>query len=487
MTSRKTGGEINTSPWTVPARRSGWHIHEEQSMKAKRKTVTKIEELRPVQEERFERQMDMVFEAHPYYMELFKKNKLARRDIQGLDNLHKLPLTYKEDWIARPDDFRLDMSRIAWATREDRTLWEVIYTAGSTADPTPFYDTSYDHYARISQLKRTAEIAGITEDDTVINLFPLSSVPHQGYLSALYGSQAVGARLISGYGGRFDGGFGLIRRSAEAVQLIEKHRVTVMWGIGFFVRRLIITAQEIGADFSAVRLVMPMGEGCPAGMREDIRRRMADLGARDIRVLNGYGFTEKHGPSMECAELKGFHLPKPARYFFEILDPTTLEPQPAQEKGLVVMTHLDRRGTCLLRYVVGDICRLSYEACPACGCWEPRFDMIPYRTGGIVKVKGTLINVSALYETLGIIDGIEEYEIIVTKTDPSDPFSEDVLLVRVACEANQQADLSEKVPEAVRRSQEVTPKIEFVPVDHYAGDLKAYKFKRFRDERVGRI
>ncbi|MEJ2169178.1 MAG: hypothetical protein P8X90_27010, partial [Desulfobacterales bacterium] len=31
--------------------------HEEQSMKAKRKTVTKIEELRPVQEERFERQM----------------------------------------------------------------------------------------------------------------------------------------------------------------------------------------------------------------------------------------------------------------------------------------------------------------------------------------------------------------------------------------------------------------------------------------------
>jgi phenylacetate-CoA ligase len=113
--------------------------------------------------------------------------------------------------------------------------------------------------------------------------------------------------------------------------------------------------------------------------------------------------------------------------------------------------------------------------------------MIPYRTGGIVKVKGTLINVSALYETLGIIDGIEEYEIIVTKTDPSDPFSEDALLVRVACEANQQADLSEKVPEAVRRSQEVTPKIEFVPVDHYAGDLKAYKFKRFRDERVGRI
>ncbi len=83
-------------------------------------------------------------------------------NIKGLDDLSKLPLTYKEDWIARPDEFRLDMRRISWATREDRTLWEVIFTAGSTSDPTPFYDTSYDHYARISQLKRTAEIAGIT-------------------------------------------------------------------------------------------------------------------------------------------------------------------------------------------------------------------------------------------------------------------------------------------------------------------------------------
>ena len=69
------------------------------------------------------------------------------------------------------------------------------------------------------------------------------------------------------------------------------------------------------------------------------------------------------------------------------------------------------------------------------------------------------------------------------KTNPSDQFSEDVLLLRLACEENQEAGLSEKVPEAVRRSQEVTPKLEFVPVDHYSGILKDYKFKRFKDER----
>jgi len=449
-----------------------------------RLTVKGIEDLRPAQEERFSHQMDLIFEAHPYYTGVFKKMGLRRQDIQGLDDLKKLPLTYKEEYITRPDAFRLEMERISGSTREERTLWDIIFTAGSTSSPAPFYDTAYDHYARISQLKRTAEIAGITPDDTVINLFPLTSVPHQGFLSALYGSQAVGAKLVAGFGGSFDAGFGLIRRSSEALEMIQKHRVTVLWGIGFFLRRLIMSAQERGCDFSSVKLVMPMGEGCPAGMRDDIRRRMAELGAMDVKVLNGYGFTEKQGPSMECNELKGFHVPKPARYFFEFLDPITLEPVPDGQPGLVVMTHLDRRGTCLLRYVVGDICSMTHERCPECGNWEPRFQMVPYRTGGIIKIKGTLVTISALYDVLSKVKEIEEYEIIATQTDPSDPFSEDALLVRIACEEEAKSKLATKVPEDVRRIAEVTPKIEFVPVNYYAGTLKDYKFKRFRDERV---
>ena len=446
-------------------------------------SVTRIEELRSVQEERFSHQMDLVFAAHPYYMDVFRKIGLSRKDIQNLDDLRKLPLTFKEEYLGQPEAFRLNMKEIPGSTLEEQILWDIIFTAGSTSSPTPFYDASYDHYARISQLKRTAEIAGITTDDTVINLFPLTSVPHQGFLSALYGSQAVGAKLVSGFGGSFDANFGLIRRSSDALEMIQKHRVTVLWGIGFFLRRLIMSAQERGCDLSLVRLIMTMGEGCPAGMRDDIRRRMVELGASNSKVLNGYGFTEMHGPSMECNELKGFHLPKPARYFFEFLDPATLDPVPDGQPGLVVMTHLDRRGTCLLRYVVGDICSMSYETCSECGSWEPRFDMVPYRTGGIIKIKGTLVTISALYDVLSNVKEIEEYEIIATQTDPSDPFSEDALLIRIACEDELRTELAKRVPEYVRRVAEVTPKLEFLPVDAYTHTLKDYKFKRFRDER----
>jgi phenylacetate-coenzyme A ligase PaaK-like adenylate-forming protein len=455
----------------------------ETMMLGQRKEVTRIEDLRPAQEERFMHQMDLVFKTHPYYIEVFKKLGISKRDIKGLDDLQKIPLTRKEDYIARPDDFRLDMDRIPGAPREERTLWEIIFTTGSTSASTPFYDTCYDHYARISQLKRTTEIAGVTSEDTVMNLFPLTSVPHQGYLSSYYGTQAVGAKLISGYTGSFDGGFGLIRRSTEVIKMIEKQGVTVLWGISFFLRRLVMRAQEMGCDFSSVRLAMPMGEGSPGGMREDVRCRLSDMGAKDVRVINGYGFTEMQCPSMECAELKGFHLPKPARYFFEILDPETLEPMPEGDEGLVVITHLDRRGTCLLRYIVGDVCSLSHEACPECGGWEPRFTTTPYRVGGIVKIKGTLVNISALYDILSSIGGIDEYEIILTQADPSDEFSEDLLLIRVACGGESETGLAEKVAEEIRRAQEVTPKVELVPADHYAGILNGYKFKRFKDLR----
>lgn len=453
-------------------------------MSESKETLTDAVRLREVQEERFQRQMDLVCQAHPYYREVLKKEGLTRSDFRSLDDLPKLPLTDKQLYIERPDDFLLRLNGIEGISREERTIWDIIYTAGSTNDPTPFYDTSFDHYARISQLKRSAEHAGITADDIIINLFPLTSVPHQGWLSVLWASQAVGTKLISGFGGSYDGDFGLVRRSQEALDMIERHRATVIWGIGFFVRRLIMKAQEQGRDMSSVRLALPMGEGSPQGMRDDVRQRLQSMGAHDVQVLNGYGFTEKQGPSMECREMGGFHLPKPARYFFEILDPKTKEPVPPGEPGLVVMTHLMRRGTCLLRYVVGDICSLTMDPCPHCGNWEPRFNSIPYRTGGIVKIKGTLVNVAALFEVMSRIQAIEEYEIIADRSDPNDPFSEDVLFIKVACAKEDFDSVETQVKEAVRRNLEVTPVVEWVSPDTYTEALRDYKFKRFKDNRA---
>ena len=62
---------------------------------------------------------------------------------------------------------------------------------------------------------------------------------------------------------------------------------------------------------------------------------------------------------MECCPDSGYHNPAPDHFYFEIVDPDTHKPLPEGERGLSVLTHLDRRGTVLLRYALGDFAALS--------------------------------------------------------------------------------------------------------------------------------
>jgi phenylacetate-coenzyme A ligase PaaK-like adenylate-forming protein len=238
-------------------------------------------------------------------------------------------------------------------------------------------------------------------------------------------------------------------------------------------------------DLRAVRLCLMMGEACPAGMRLDLRRRLAALGARDVRVLNGYGFTEMQGPAMECVEHGGYHLPAPAQFYFEVLHPETQAPAPEGTPGMLVMTHLNRRGTVLLRYVVGDIVALRHEPCPHCGVDGPRFVTSPYRARGLVKVKGTLVNPAAVQEALAQLQhaGLDEYQLALVKDDPRDPYSPDTLLVRVVCASADRQRLRARVAATVRRVAEVTPRVEFLPADGLNEQIQQYKFRRLVDER----
>ena len=126
---------------------------------------------------------------------------------------------------------------------------------------------------------RVATIAGVGPQDTVMNLFPLSAVPHQGFLSAMWGAMAVGSKLLTGMTGSAYADYPVHKRMDDAIEMIERERATVLWGITTYVRRVVLRAQALGKDFSAVRLAMVMGEPCPRPMREDLRQRLRALGS----------------------------------------------------------------------------------------------------------------------------------------------------------------------------------------------------------------
>ncbi|MBS7281280.1 MAG: hypothetical protein KIH09_15800, partial [Candidatus Freyarchaeota archaeon] len=150
------------------------------------------------------------------------------------------------------------------------------------------------------------------------------------------------------------------------------------------------------------------------------------------------------------------------------VDPETGERVAEGEEGHVAVTHLNRRGTVLLRYLLGDIGKVTYEPCPHCGRTSER--MVPisgsvytFRTKDLVKVKGTLINPSLLVDAIENVKGIMEYQVVFTKVDPSDPYSLDKLLVRVYPTGEEPVDkVREGITDAVIKAAEMRPAIEFV-------------------------
>ena len=246
--------------------------------------------------------------------------------------------------------------------------------------------------------------------------------------------------------------------------MIEHHHGTVLSGIVSYVRRVIMRAEELGADFSHVRLVAALGEPCPRGMREDMRQRLIRLGAREKELVigNALGFTEMQGSTGECVEFGGGHNPAPDQFYFEVIDEHNHTPLPDGKRGLFTVTHLDRRGTVLLRYVVGDLNAISNEICPHCGRQGQRVVTNTVRTAELVNLKGTLINPDVIKEAIATVAGIEEYQIVFSKEKQDDPYSSDQLLVRVAAPTGEQERVRTQLASKVAEAAEMRPVIEFV-------------------------
>ncbi len=442
-------------------------------------------EIREIQNQRFRHQISLCFKAHPYYQDVFARLHLTPNDFKTIDDLHKLPVTTKQDYMKNPQSFRLNP--LPEFLPQERILWDVTYTTGTTAGmPTPFFNTTHDYFATLEQLKRLCGVIGITENDVVMNLFPLTPVPHIGFMRTRDYASVVGASVVSALTGTPYPAYPVHRRLDDAVHMVEQHKGTVLSGIVSYVRRVVMRAEELGANFSSVRLVSALGEPCPRGMREDMRRRLARLGAKqqNLVVGNALGFTEMQGSTGECVEFGGGHNPAPDQFYFQVINEQSHEPLPDGERGLFTVTHLDRRGTTLLRYIVGDLNAISNETCPHCGRQGPRVITNTVRTAELVNLKGTLINPDAIKEAISSVEGVEEYQIVFTNEQQDDPYSGDKLLIRVASQPSEQERVKTQITTKVAEAAEMRPAIEFVGMSDIFDPTKTLKSTRVVDLRT---
>lgn len=439
-------------------------------------------EIEAVQEANFARMLDLCFTRHPYYAEMFTKLGLRRHDISGLADIAKLPVIGKADYAARPEAFRLNTEGLS---QEAQVNWDVMHTTGtSSGQPTPFHSTTHDFYNTLTANRRALELRGVTDTDIVANLCPMTLFPYGAYHRTIAAANAMKIPVVSPLPGRPSPKFHWTAGLDDVVATVARTRATILWGVTSYVRRVLIRAADLGADLSAVRLAFVTGEPVSEEMRADLTRRMRDLGARDPWVSVSYAATEMQVGSVECCPGSGYHNPAPDHFYFEVVDPQTHEPLPDGERGLAVLSHLDRRGTVLLRYSLGDLTACSREQCAHCGANTDRFVELPSRADHLVKVRGMLMDPGHVADIL-LADGrIDEYQLVIDREDPDDPLSMDRMILRYAPKSGARSQsLGTELSEKIRRSTGVRLEAEAVrAADIYDPDI-SLKSRRLIDRR----
>lgn len=416
-----------------------------------------VEQVRALQERLLGETIDRCYRGHPFYREMMISKGLTPDDIRSVADLPKLPYTRKQEFSGDPERFRLDLPDLPL---EERLLREVVYTTGTTTGrPAPIYNTPWDSFQHFVSSKRSSDIIGLQSTDVIANVFPLTPYPMGGYLRSYSTAAATGCAIFAANTGRPYGDFEAHRTLDDAVRLVETHRATVLYGVASFIRRMLIRAAELGVDFSSVRACMVTGEASSPAMREDMKRRMLALGQPDPKIWNRYGATESIS-LVECVEGAGWHNPAPDQILVEVVDPETGHPVPDGDIGLHVITHLNRRGTVLVRYSLGDLVAVDRTVCPSCGRTSERIVSQPVRTRDIVKIKGMLVNVEALIESLNEIEDLDEFQLVIRKSDEADPYSLDELVLRVAAPESRRTRVEEAAAARVLKVAQIRPKLE---------------------------
>lgn len=438
-----------------------------------------LSEIRRVQSELLVRQLALCARGHQYYRQRWAEAGIDLAAIRSIDDLQSLPLTPKHDLMADPEAFRL---RCPDLPLHERALWEVNYTTGTTDEPTPLYVTTHDYHAYLLQARRVAEISGVTDRDILANLFPLTPAPMGSFVRSASNAYAAGAAVAGALTGAPYGDFAVHRSLDDAVRMVERHRATVLWGVTSFVRRVIMRAAEMGADFRNVRMCAVTGEASTPGMREDMRQRLREMGVPRPIIFDRYGSTESGGLA-QCHEDGDWHNPAPEVIFHEVVDPESGRRLPDGERGALAITHINRRGTTLIRYLVGDIVSLSHDRCPHCGRNGDRVIPPIVRTKDLLKVKGMLINPTVLLDALSAVAGLDEFQVVLARQDPSDPYSMDEMIVRVASPRSDREVLEAEVVDATQGAVQVRPRVEFAVATDIYDPARHAKAERLVDHR----
>lgn len=434
-------------------------------------------DIEAMQGQKLVRQARRIYATNPFYRRLWDEAGVDVGGIRTRADVRLLPFTSKPDFIADQTEHPPFGARLGVPPDE---VGEITETSGTSGQGRELHGHTVQDMQLRGQMTSIAWAwAGLAKDD--IGVFHIPASNSASLYTMLRGIRAVG-RLpyLVGHLG-FE----------ERLDLMQRLGVNAMYATPSGLNGMAALCTKLGIEpakaFPHLKFVMVSAESWPV---EWVQRMETYW---DTKITEVYGSTQLNAAfGAACCEAGAvvdgqrgnLHMFE-WTHLYEVVDPETSEPVEPGQPGELVITHLDKQASPLMRFRSGD--RVTCYPSSRCSCGR-EYTVIEAGTIGrvddMIKVKGQSIWPSELESMIFSHPEVDEFQ---ARTYIGTKGRDEIELrfsVRDGIAGSQQAGLAQELQRALKEITDVTFAVSVVaPQDlpHFTSPDK--KARRWTDDR----
>lgn len=349
-----------------------------------------------LQNERLVKTVRRVYENVPFYREKMIAAGVSPDDIRSIEDLHKLPFSYKKDLR---DTYPYGLFAVPL-----KDVVRLHASSGTTGKQIVVGYTEKDLQIWSDCCARALTAAGCTNEDIVQVSYGYGLFT--GGLGADGGAMRLGATTIPASTGN----------TQRQITVMHDFGATILCCTPSYALHIAEVLHANGMTKDDLHLKAGIFGAEP--WTNEMRRQIEDqLG---IKAFDIYGLTEVIGPGVgfECCEQSGMHINED-HFIVEVIDPDTGEVLPEGTQGELVFTCITKEAFPILRYRTRDIGVITRGEC-SCGRTLVKMSKPRGRTDDMLIIRGVNVFPSQI-ETVLLEKGYSaNYQIIVDRANNFD-------------------------------------------------------------------
>ncbi|MCL7410982.1 MAG: phenylacetate--CoA ligase [Methanosarcinaceae archaeon] len=400
-----------------------------------------VDELQELQEQKLKELVHYVYQHSPFYRKKFDDASVKPEDIKTLDDIKKLPFTYKKDLR---DTYPTGMFCVP-----NEQLVRFHVSSGTTGKPTIVGYTKNDIYQWSLSLARALTSIGVGRSDVMQISYGYGLFT--GGLGMHYGAEEVGSTVLPTSAGNTE----------KQLELMQDLGTTVLACTPSYMLFMNEAAKQAGISLKN-DTKLRIGVLGAEPWSEEMRTRIEDL--TGIKAYDIFGTSELSGPLFtECTYQDGIHI-WADQFLVEIIDPKTGESVSDGEQGELVITTLAKEALPLVRYKIGDLTVKTSEVCK-CGRTHPRIMRVLGRVDDMLIIRGINVFPGQIESVLMNIPEVgEHFMIIVDRVNELDTMKVQIEMTDAAFsdKVNDIISLEKRVASSLKSVLNLAVKVELV-------------------------